>query len=232
MKLAYDLHIHSVLSPCADRLMTPHNIFNMAMLKELDMIAITDHNALFQAPIYHEIQESYDFLFLYGAEITVSEGFHVLVYFEKVKEALLLQEVIHSYLVDYPAKFPENQTICNVLDDEIASYPYDLYHVLKLSFHELSKKVHALGGLVILAHVDRNHFGIIHKNVSLLKEDIDAIEVKDLANLPIVLEEYPILQDFKILHNSDAHTLENMHEADYTIECDDKTFASFKKALS
>lgn len=30
MKCYYDLHIHSVLSPCADRLMTPNHMVLMA----------------------------------------------------------------------------------------------------------------------------------------------------------------------------------------------------------
>ena len=33
MKIYYDLHIHSVLSPCADDLMTPNHIVLMAKLK-------------------------------------------------------------------------------------------------------------------------------------------------------------------------------------------------------
>ena len=37
----YDLHIHSCLSPCADDDMTPNNIVNMAIIKELDVIAKT-----------------------------------------------------------------------------------------------------------------------------------------------------------------------------------------------
>ena len=39
-----DLHIHTCLSPCADGDMTPNNIVNMAVLKGLDVIAVTDHN--------------------------------------------------------------------------------------------------------------------------------------------------------------------------------------------
>ena len=45
MKIAVDLHIHSALSPCADNDMTPNNIVNMAVLKGLDAIAVTDHNS-------------------------------------------------------------------------------------------------------------------------------------------------------------------------------------------
>ena len=45
MKAYYDFHTHSALSPCADEDMTPNNIVNMARLKGLSMIAVTDHNS-------------------------------------------------------------------------------------------------------------------------------------------------------------------------------------------
>jgi len=45
MRLYYDLHIHSALSPCASDDMTPNNIVNMCVLKGLDIIAVTDHNS-------------------------------------------------------------------------------------------------------------------------------------------------------------------------------------------
>ena len=38
----YDFHIHSALSPCGDKDMTPNNIVNMAALSELDAIAVSD----------------------------------------------------------------------------------------------------------------------------------------------------------------------------------------------
>ena len=44
MKLYCDLHIHSCLSPCGAGLMTPNNIVGMAYIKQLDAIAVCDHN--------------------------------------------------------------------------------------------------------------------------------------------------------------------------------------------
>ena len=46
MRLHYDFHIHSCLSPCGDSDMTPNNIVNMALLAGLDAIALTDHNRI------------------------------------------------------------------------------------------------------------------------------------------------------------------------------------------
>ena len=49
-QVAVDLHIHSVLSPCGEPEMTPNNIVNMAIIKELDFIAVTDHNSAKNLP--------------------------------------------------------------------------------------------------------------------------------------------------------------------------------------
>ena len=46
MKICYDLHIHSALSPCADNDMTPINIVAAASAVGLEMLSITDHNAM------------------------------------------------------------------------------------------------------------------------------------------------------------------------------------------
>ena len=50
----YDLHMHSCLSPCADDTMTPNNICNMAFIKGLDLIAVTDHNSTKNLPAIAE----------------------------------------------------------------------------------------------------------------------------------------------------------------------------------
>ena len=43
--LSADLHVHSVLSPCASVEMTPRNISRHAAAAGVDIVAITDHNA-------------------------------------------------------------------------------------------------------------------------------------------------------------------------------------------
>ena len=50
-----DLHIHSVLSPCADLEMGPVNIVNRAKALGLDIIAVTDHNSTLHCPLIVEI---------------------------------------------------------------------------------------------------------------------------------------------------------------------------------
>ena len=57
MKLFCDLHIHSCLSPCGDALMTPNNIVGMAFIKQLDAIAVCDHNTARNLPAIKEVAD-------------------------------------------------------------------------------------------------------------------------------------------------------------------------------
>ncbi len=44
-KFRADLHVHTVLSPCAEVEMIPPLIVQQALEQKIDLIAITDHNA-------------------------------------------------------------------------------------------------------------------------------------------------------------------------------------------
>ena len=56
MKLYYDFHIHSCLSPCGDADMTPKNIVNYAKIMGYDVIAFTDHNTELKSPAVAKIE--------------------------------------------------------------------------------------------------------------------------------------------------------------------------------
>ena len=94
MKYYYDLHIHSALSPCADILMSPNNILNMAYLKELNIIAITDHNSCLQLNVFEELKDSYEMLIIPGVEVEVKEKYHVLCLFKTFDIARKFQKML------------------------------------------------------------------------------------------------------------------------------------------
>ncbi|MBP3644923.1 MAG: PHP domain-containing protein, partial [Clostridia bacterium] len=76
-----DLHLHSCLSPCADDDMTPWNMVGMAKIKGLDVIAITDHNAVLNAEDAMAAGAEYGVAVIPGMEITSREEVHMLAYF-------------------------------------------------------------------------------------------------------------------------------------------------------
>lgn len=83
MKLYYDLHIHSALSPCGDGDMTPNNIVNMASLKGLDIIAVSDHNSAKNWPRsgFSAKRNCPDLLVVPAIEAESSEEVHILCLF-------------------------------------------------------------------------------------------------------------------------------------------------------
>jgi PHP family Zn ribbon phosphoesterase len=202
MKYAYDLHIHSVLSPCADVLMTPNNIFNMASLKGLDIIAITDHNSTKQLRICHELSESYDMLFIPGVEITVKEDFDVLCYFKTLKEALKFDKILETYIQKntFDPKVMGNQEILNIHDEVIDEYPYLLINPIDLSIKDLIKVLKDFEHILIYAHIDRSHrSGINYIN----KYPLDGVEYKNIKHKN---------ESHIVLKNSDAHQIVDILE--------------------
>ena len=76
--MTYDLHIHSCLSPCGDNDMTVNNIVNMAALKELDVIALTDHNSSKNCPAFMKVAEEAGIKAIPGMEINTAEEIHAV----------------------------------------------------------------------------------------------------------------------------------------------------------
>ena len=203
MKYHYDLHIHSVLSPCADVLMTPHNIFNMAKIKGLDIIAITDHNSCMQLRICEEIAKSYDILFVPGIEVTVKEDFDVLCYFKTVDDALMFDKILEPFKLQetYDADLFGEQEITNIYDEIIDVYPYLLTHPIDISFSKLLEIIKNFEHILIFAHVDRSYrSGIKYVN--------------QLDRTPIVeyRHQQPKDIDAIFVHNSDAHQIVDILE--------------------
>ena len=69
----YDLHMHSCLSPCAEDEMTPNNICGMALVKGLELIAVTDHNSVKQLPAVAKVAAGMGLKMLYGCELETAE---------------------------------------------------------------------------------------------------------------------------------------------------------------
>ena len=100
MILYYDLHIHTALSPCADNDMTPNNIVNMALLKGLDVIAVTDHNSAENARAVIKAGEKAGLTVIAGMEIETSEEVHVLSLFPSADAAEEVQRQVYRSLPD------------------------------------------------------------------------------------------------------------------------------------
>ena len=99
IRVPYDLHIHSCLSPCGDAEMTPNNIAGMAYLGGLRAIALTDHNTGRNVPALMKAAEEYCLLVIPGMELTTSEEVHVVCLFPEIGQLLDFDRLVYERLI-------------------------------------------------------------------------------------------------------------------------------------
>jgi len=210
-----DLHIHSCLSACAENDMTPNNIVNMAKLKGLDLIAVTDHNSAKNQPAIHEVAKRVGVSILYGVEVCSSEEVHVLVYFRHLEQVMRFDEwLCENYLpMRNHRDFYGEQLILNDQDEVIASYLPCLSIALSQPITAIVKVAKHHQGACVYAHALHKRNGIINQLGLVDKDDpIDGLEVINEQDQHTMIKQFPYLKDKVWLRNSDAHQLQDILE--------------------
>lgn len=163
MKLYYDLHIHSCLSPCGDEDSTPNNIVNMALIKGLNVIALSDHNTGKNCPAAIAVGKKNGLVVLPAMELTTSEDIHILCLFEKYEDLKKLEDHIQLSRLRIRNK-PEifgHQRILNE-NDEVIGEEEDLLIVSSgVSVQEAAALVKGFGGIAVPAHIDKQSNGLV-----------------------------------------------------------------------
>ena len=226
MKISYDLHIHSCLSPCGDIDMTPNNIVNMASIIGLDCIAVTDHNTAGNILPVAQLCKKANITFISGIEINTAEEVHILTLFDNIDAALQFDSIIYDSLPNIKNN-PEffGQQIYMDSADNITGYEDKLLiNALSLGIEQIIPIVNELDGICIPAHIDKTSYSIISSLGFIPTEyDFSCIEVKN----PNAKFDFP----FKIIHNSDAHYLEHINEPINFLEVDNNDAVSVLRCL-
>ena len=224
MKLAYDLHIHTALSPCADDDMTPNNIVNMSILKGLDVIAVTDHNSCRNVPACLTCAENTQLLVIPGMEVETAEEIHVICLFPNMDRALEMQELVYSRLPEIgnnEAVFG-NQLVLNHKDEVLYKEDRLLLTSAAISINEVFDVVMGrLKGLAIPAHIDRQANSLL-SSFGVMPEDIDinCVEISNRAKELILTEKHSRLKNIRKIYSSDAHYLGNISERKNFLEAE------------
>lgn len=207
-KVKADLHIHTVLSPCADLGMSPGRIVQEARSKGLEMIAVTDHNSTRQAPEIIRMAHEAGLLAIGGAEVTTKEEVHCLALFENVEMLGVFQDYLdrhRSFIPNDPKRFGY-QIVVNELEEIIYEEPGLLHAALDQSIDQVALAVHGLGGLFIPAHIDRPRFSLISQ-LGFIPPSLaaDAFEITARTNMAGLLAQHGSLRSATLIRNSDAH---------------------------
>lgn len=229
MLVTYDLHIHSVLSPCGSEDMTPNNIVNMARLKELEVITVTDHNSAENAPAIERLAMDAGLVFVPGVEMTTAEEVHVLAYFGSAREAVAFGRLIYSLLPDIPnneALFGP-QWIMNEYDERVGLREKLLIGALPYDFSACCSLAREHGGVVVPAHVNKKTNSVLG-NLGFFPDDCQfgTIEVRP----ELATDRVP--PHFRRISSSDAHYLEFISEPDWKLEVSSCSARGVLEALS
>ena len=228
-----DLHLHTVLSPCAAPEMTPAAVVRTARARGLGLVAICDHNAAANAGAAQRAADP-PLQVLAGIEITTAEEVHLLGLFPDAAAAMAVAEVVRRTLPprgDAPAWMGPQR----VVDEHDRTVGHDdrmLAAASGLTLAAAVTLVHAHGGLAVAAHVDRPSFSLLSQ-LGLVPPGLplDALEVSPAgraagrhvalcaAGLPLVC-------------GSDAHSLDEIGDGATTLAVDEAGFEPLRQALA
>ena len=234
LKLSYDLHIHSCLSPCGDEDMTPSNIVGMSALKKLDVIAVTDHNSCKNCPAVIKLANAFGITALPGMELTTMEEVHVLCLFAELSDALRFNEYVSDRLMkihNNEAVFGK-QEICDEEDRVTGTEPYLLINATMISFDALGQLMKEYQGIYIPAHIDKSSNSVL-SNLGFIAPEADfmAAELADITKYDKLSEQNPYLKKCNIITDSDAHELGRINEPVNFLSCESRKAGDIIKAL-
>lgn len=226
MLFYYDLHMHTCLSPCGEEEMTPNNVVNMAMIKGLDILAISDHNHCGNVRSAMAVAAKRDMLLVPAMELQTLEDVHVLCLFRRIEDLEAFFEIVDQAMLKLPNR-PERFGHQRMLDDQdepVGEVAHTLITSCQLSLTEAVATVKALGGVAIPAHINRSSNSLL-SNLGFIPpgEGFVTLEVTagELGNQFIAA--HPELAGYRILRNSDAHQLAAISERENAIDLKERT---------
>lgn len=211
--VAVDLHIHTCLSPCGSLDMTPGNIIQKACEKNLGIIAIADHNSAENTAAVIAAARETALCVIPGIEVTTQEEAHILGLFDRVDDALSMQELVYQNL--QPGENDENtfgiQVMANELDEVEGINNRLLIGATALRVEEVVDGIHERQGLAIAAHIDRESFSLISQ-LGWIPEGLklDALEISRRLTLQQAEVQFGEDLGLPLITASDAHRLEEI----------------------
>ena len=208
-----ELHIHTVLSPCAEIEMLPPLIVMECLEKGISLIAITDHNATANIAAVQQAAEGTGLIVLPGMEVQTREEVHSLCLFENLDQALAWQAIVDRYLPSIPNRpdYFGDQLIVDANGDFLQREERLLLNSVNLSLAEAYYQVTQLGGLFIPAHVNRTANGLL-PILGMPPADIplEVMEISRHLKLAEAVKIYSSLQGYSLIQSGDAHRLDEI----------------------
>jgi PHP family Zn ribbon phosphoesterase len=208
---AAELHVHTVLSPCAEVEMIPPLIVQEALDRGIDLIAITDHNASANVGAVQAAAAGTPLAVLAGMELQTREEVHLLCLFDTLEQVSAWQAVVDARLpqLENNIEFFGEQFVVDETGEFIRREPRLLLTSANLSLEEAARTVVQLDGIVIPAHVDRKAFSLI-ANLGFVPTDapVKALEISRHLDPAQARQEFPQIRQFPLVRGGDVHRLD------------------------
>ena len=205
-----DLHVHTVLSPCAGVEMIPPLIVQEALKRNINLIAITDHNASANISAVQKAACNTPLTVLPGMELQTEEDVHSLCLFDTLEQIETFQAFVNAKLPPIKNKpdFFGEQFVVDETGDFIRREEQLVILSANISLKEAQLKVAELDGLFIPAHINRQAFGLF-SHLGMLPNDmyIDALEISRHISLEEAIQKYPGISKYPLMQNGDVHFL-------------------------
>jgi hypothetical protein len=229
-----DLHIHTVLSACAEVEMLPELIVEQAQELGLNIIAVTDHNSAENAEAVVSAAAGTGVTVLPGMEVQTREEVHLVCLFDTLEQAERWQEEVYDRLP--PLKNDDDafgtQIVLDADGEAVGTNGRLLLTATSFSVEQAVQRVHEMDGLCIPAHVDRPAYSII-ANLGFIPPDLEisGVEISSLVGPKEARERFPQLERYSLIANGDAHRLSELSKRT-TLRMTEPTVAEIALALA
>lgn len=215
--------------------MTPANIVMMAVLKGLDVIAITDHNSCRNCKVAMELGKEQGLIVIPGMELTTAEEVHVVCLFQAIEDAMAFDSYVYDKLIKIKNREEifGNQLVVDCEEQVRYREEYLLINATTIGFSDVYDIISQYNGVMIPAHIDKNSNSVI-SNLGFLPPDsrFSSVEMVNPLQYDVLFKGNPYLSRCLLITDSDAHTLGAISEPVHKIEVENTTRMGILSALS
>ena len=198
--------------------MIPPFIVQEALEKDINLIAITDHNSSANVEAVQKAAQNTGLTVLPGMELQTKEEIHLLCLFDTLKQIKAWQKLVDAHLPrqENNIEFFGEQFVVDETGEFIRREKQLLLTSANMTLSYAVAQINQLGWLAIPAHVNRAAFSLI-ANLGFVPPDVpfDALEISRHLTPTQARQKYPQLKNYSLMQNGDVHYLTDFLGANY-----------------
>ncbi len=230
-----DLHIHTVLSACAELTMGPKDIVEAALKRKIDIIAITDHNTAGNVKAVMDVAATSPVTVIPGIEVSTKEGIHLIALFSELHHLLSFEEFVFSVLQQgfYDEELYGPQLRVDE-EERIIEYSKKLFFFnLKVSLQEIVGQALKHQGIIYPAHIDRKAYSLFnHYDVFPAELPFHTAEISNPDRLPNIEHRFDRIDNLRLITASDAHDIKDVGKKPVCLKLKNPCFEEIAMALT